>query len=125
MSPSPPSSLGSRRVRQQKSYSSSPTLYAFPLPATSALCHSQLVRHPAGREPGVLAVSPQGEVRFWEGVSQALVGGGERFVQGEVVGLADDELVTDIKEAEVSPIFSQGGARRPPSSALELSLERV
>lgn len=86
----------------QKSYSSSPTLYAFPLPASSALCHSQLVRHPAGREPGVLAVSPQGEVRFWEGVSQALVGGGERFVSGEVLGLADDELVTDINEAEVS-----------------------
>ncbi|KAL7410733.1 Non-repetitive/WGA-negative nucleoporin C-terminal-domain-containing protein [Mrakia frigida] len=84
----------------KKSYSSSPTLYAFPVPATSALCHSQLVRHPGGREPGVLVVSPQGEVRFWEGVSQALVGGGERFVSGEVSGLGDDEEVMDIKEVE-------------------------
>lgn len=86
----------------QKSYSTSPTLYAFPVPSATSLCHPQLVRHPAGREPGVLVVSPQGEVRFWEGVSQALVGGGERFVVGDVTGLKDDEDVMGISEVEVS-----------------------
>lgn len=86
---------------QQTSYAS-PTLYPFPLPSSTSLCLTQLVRRPAGREPGVLIVSPKGQVRFWDGISQALVAGGDRFIEGTVGSLSDGEEVSSISEIEVS-----------------------
>lgn len=50
----------------------------------------------------MLVVSPRGQIRFWEGISQALVDGGDRFVEGLVGNLADGEEVTSISEVEVS-----------------------
>ncbi|CDZ97230.1 Nuclear pore complex, Nup133 component (sc Nup133) [Phaffia rhodozyma] len=86
----------------QKKSSTLPTLYPFPLPSSSplALNLAHLVRHPSGREPGVLTISPQGEIRFWEGVSLALVDGGERFVEGMVANLSEGEKVEIVKEVE-------------------------
>lgn len=85
---------------------SASTLYPFPLPPSSRPAHTVLVRHPGGREPGVLVVSAEGDIRLWEGVSSALVGGGERFVAGEVSGLAEGDEVANIHEIEVRVLTS-------------------
>jgi nuclear pore complex protein Nup133 len=59
-----------------------------------------LFPHGDQREPGLILLSPSGEIRFWDSIGIGLAGG-EHYVKSDL-GLASDEMVTNLVRADVS-----------------------
>lgn len=87
--------------------SASPTIYIFPVPTSDSLPASVTIQsplsfvslvpatsQPSQREPGLLIIGPDGEIRYWEHVSMAL-SGADRFKHAEM-DLQPGELVRGV-----------------------------
>ena len=55
----------------------------------------------SAREPGLILVSPAGQVRFWDSIGMGLAGG-DNFVQAQLEDIEYDEEVTNLVRLNVS-----------------------
>ncbi|KAF8910963.1 methyltransferase type 11 [Gymnopilus junonius] len=75
-----------------------PTCYIFSCPYNPHLPRPPfhaLVPQGSSREPGLILVSPGGQIRFWDSISMGLAGG-DNFVQSQLEDLDFDEEVTNL-----------------------------
>lgn len=62
-----------------------------------------LVPHGPTREPGLIIISPQGQIRFWDGLGMGLAGG-DNFAHF-VLDLEEGETMTTLTRSDVRPHF--------------------
>ncbi|KAJ3516620.1 hypothetical protein NLJ89_g1011 [Agrocybe chaxingu] len=80
-----------------------PTCYIFSCPKDSSLrppFHALVPQGPS-REPGLILVSPDGKIRFWDSIGIGLAGG-ENFNASQLDDMEYDEEVTNLIRADVS-----------------------
>ena len=58
-----------------------------------------LVPHGTTREPGLIIISPQGQIRFWDGLGMGLAGG-DNFAHF-VLDLEESETMTTLTRSDV------------------------
>ncbi|EJD02313.1 uncharacterized protein FOMMEDRAFT_124682 [Fomitiporia mediterranea MF3/22] len=80
-----------------------PTCYIFPCPnrfseTEPAVPSSALVSYGSSREPGLILVSPYGELHFWDSIGLGLTGG--EATDASLLDLRSDETVTTLIYAE-------------------------
>ncbi|KAI5123360.1 hypothetical protein M0805_001781 [Coniferiporia weirii] len=78
-----------------------PTCYIFPCPnrySEPQVPFSAFVSYGPSREPGLILLSPYGEVRFWDSIGLGLTGG--EPTEDTIVDLSSDETVTAFVYAE-------------------------
>ena len=52
------------------------------------------------REPGLILISPAGQIRFWDSISMGLAGG-DNFIASQIDEMEEDEEVTNFVPADV------------------------
>ncbi|KAJ6630853.1 hypothetical protein B0H10DRAFT_2160229 [Mycena sp. CBHHK59/15] len=78
-----------------------PTCYIFSCPQDYDRINPpfhELVPYASSREPGLILVSPPGEVRFWDSIGIGLAGG-QNYTTTDL-GLSSDEVVTNLIRAD-------------------------
>ena len=60
-----------------------------------------LVPHGPTREPGLIIISPHGQIRFWDGLGMGLAGG-DNFAHF-VLDLEEGETMTTLTRSDVRP----------------------
>jgi len=69
--------------------------------------YASFVPYGAVREPGLVATSGQGEIRFWDSIGTGL--SGAEHYHALQIDLAENEFVTGLSRYDVSPFYSLSG----------------
>jgi len=80
-----------------------PTCYIFSCPqdykSPRPPLHALVPQGPS-REPGLILISPTGQIRFWDSISMGLAGG-DNFIASQIDEMDEDEEVTNFVPADV------------------------
>ena len=80
-----------------------PTCYIFSCPqdyiSPRPPLHGLVPQGPS-REPGLILISPAGQIRFWDSISMGLAGG-DNFIASQIEDMDEDEEVTNLVSADV------------------------
>jgi hypothetical protein len=80
-----------------------PTCYIFSCPqdyrSPRPPLHALVPQGPS-REPGLILISPAGQIRFWDSISMGLAGG-DNFIASQIEEMDEEEEVTNLVSADV------------------------
>ena len=86
-----------------KAHKGVPTCYIFSCPqdyrSPRPPLHALIPQGPS-REPGLILISPAGQIIFWDSISMGLAGG-DNFIASQIEEMVEEEEVTNLVSADV------------------------